>query len=731
MKNILMLCLFWITTGQAFSQLSSVINKFPESKCVQCDYAEIDPVFNWETPADKENPSTAIKYQMITTGTPFGNPSSTPHAVSRVTAGTLGAPTPLFGNNSYRIKLSNTGTSNTRSEFYWGSGGTPFTDARWFMAAIYIPTSVCFDQRPFGLGFDFKHADAAGPAALNLKTPNGRWEINLDFPQAGGERKYDIGAIEKGKWTYWLIERNFEDDASGFIRVYQWTEGTTPIFTQRLQILGANYHEYQGENTEGYVLWGPYIWLASGNEGSGACDEGGFKGQANYEFYYDNIIIAKSTATLTDFNNFISGATSPGNQAPIVNAGPNQSITLPTSSVALDGTVSDADGTIEGNIWTQISGPNTATFSNAGLVDQTASGLIAGTYTFRLTSTDNSGASSSDDVVITVNASGGTTSGPRFTVSSCTAGTYQSGGCPSTPVPDRTITSPATTDNFDIYAVHGDTTGYTQSFALSVLSSPGGTTPSISQLAPQDTYIPTICHTSVTGMTANGTYTFIVVVTDGLTRTKSDTFSIVRSAATNTPPTVDAGSDITVTLDGFGPFTSASTILRGLSTDGDGTISSRQWSLVSGPDNSSFGTPTKDTTTFSSLVGGTYVARLLATDNSGASVTDNVQVRVLTCNAGNNQTATLATGLTTTSITLTGTSNSVSDTTDVLWTKISGTGGTITSSGTLSTTVTGLTPGTYIFQLQITHTGGYIVRDQIEVTILTASGNRYFNLKLN
>ena len=82
----------------------------------------------------------------------------------------------------------------------------------------------------------------------------------------------------------------------------------------------------------------------------------------------------------------------PANQAPSVNAGTDQQITLPASA-NLDGTVSD-DGNPNppGQLtvtWTKQSGPGTVTFGNANAVDTTASFSVAGTYVLRLTANDS------------------------------------------------------------------------------------------------------------------------------------------------------------------------------------------------------------------------------------------------------------------------------------------------------------------------------------------------------
>src|SRR5207249_3603789 len=98
-------------------------------------------------------------------------------------------------------------------------------------------------------------------------------------------------------------------------------------------------------------------------------------------------------------------APTPTNLAPVVNAGPDQTITLP-SSASLSGTATD-DGLPTGSTlttsWSKISGPGTVTFDNPAARSTTATLSTSGSYVLRLTATD-SALSSTDDVAITVNA---------------------------------------------------------------------------------------------------------------------------------------------------------------------------------------------------------------------------------------------------------------------------------------------------------------------------------------
>jgi Malectin domain len=92
------------------------------------------------------------------------------------------------------------------------------------------------------------------------------------------------------------------------------------------------------------------------------------------------------------------------NQQPLANAGADKVITLPTSTVSLTGSGTDADGTITGYAWTKISGSGTIAFPNSATTNIT--GLTQGTSVFQLIVTDNQGATSAADLVnVTVNAS--------------------------------------------------------------------------------------------------------------------------------------------------------------------------------------------------------------------------------------------------------------------------------------------------------------------------------------
>ena len=91
------------------------------------------------------------------------------------------------------------------------------------------------------------------------------------------------------------------------------------------------------------------------------------------------------------------------NIPPTANAGSDQTITLPTNNVSLNGSGTDSDGSIASYQWTKISGPNSGAINNANTASTTATNLTAEVYQFELTVTDNKGAIAKDTVQITVN----------------------------------------------------------------------------------------------------------------------------------------------------------------------------------------------------------------------------------------------------------------------------------------------------------------------------------------
>jgi hypothetical protein len=382
---------------------------------------------------------------------------------------------------------------------------------------------------------------------------------------------------------------------------------------------------------------------------------------------------------------------------PEVNAGVAQTIQLPVSSLTLTGSASGVAGaTISSVDWTEVSGPVTASFSAAANLTTTVSGMTtAGTYIFQLKATDNNGLSDSATVTITVDAanvpptvSAGSNQTIQLPASSVTlSGTAAGNG-------GATISSTAWTE------VSGPVT-------VTIAAAPS--------LA-----------TSVSGLTTPGSYVFQLQATDNHGMIATATVTITVEAA-NVPPTVNAGSDVTIQL----PVSSVT--LNGSATgNGGATISSTVWTQVSGPVTVTIANAAGLSTGVSGLTtAGSYVFELKATDNNGLSTTAAVTVTVEaatppvnvppTVNAGSDVTIQLPVS----SVTLNGsaTGNGGATISSTVWTQVSGpVTVTIANAADLSTGVTGLTTaGTYVFQLKATDNNGLSTTAAVTITVQAAA----------
>ena len=92
------------------------------------------------------------------------------------------------------------------------------------------------------------------------------------------------------------------------------------------------------------------------------------------------------------------------NLAPTVEAGANQTVTLPANITSLSGTVTD-DGPPSSvtTTWSKVSGAGTVTFANAASLATTATFSMQGTYVLQLSASDGL-LSGSDTVTVTVSA---------------------------------------------------------------------------------------------------------------------------------------------------------------------------------------------------------------------------------------------------------------------------------------------------------------------------------------
>ncbi|MDB6124432.1 MAG: hypothetical protein JWQ71_3425, partial [Pedosphaera sp.] len=106
------------------------------------------------------------------------------------------------------------------------------------------------------------------------------------------------------------------------------------------------------------------------------------------------------------FKTIAVGSGTASNQAPVVNAGNNQTITLPANATLSGSVIDDGLPVTPGkttSTWSKTSGPGTVSFGNAATPSTTATFSTNGTYVLRLTANDGT-LSSFSEVTVTVNA---------------------------------------------------------------------------------------------------------------------------------------------------------------------------------------------------------------------------------------------------------------------------------------------------------------------------------------
>jgi hypothetical protein len=386
----------------------------------------------------------------------------------------------------------------------------------------------------------------------------------------------------------------------------------------------------------------------------------------------------------------------PVNNPPVVNAGPDQTITLPAPA-SLTGTVTD-DGLPNPpaaftTTWTMVSGPGTVTFANANAASTTATFSVAGTYTLRLTAND-SDKSASDDVVITVNPPVPVNQPPVVNAG-----------------PDQTVTLPAAANLAGAVTDDGlpNPPGAVTT-TWSVVSGPG----TVTFAAPSSL-------TTTATFSAAGSYILRLTANDSALAASDDIGIVVLPM--NQPPVVNAGPDQTITLP-------AAANLNGTATD-DGLpnppgVLTTTWSVVSGPGTVTFGNAGATATTAAFSAAGSYVLRLTASD-SALTASDDLAVVVLpmnqppVVNAGPDQTITLPAAA---SLSGTATDDGLPNPPGVLtttWSVVSGPG-TVTfgNASAKATTATFSAAGSYVLRLTASDSA-LAASDDLAVTVNAAS----------
>ena len=353
-----------------------------------------------------------------------------------------------------------------------------------------------------------------------------------------------------------------------------------------------------------------------------------------------------------------SGCTNSSNVTINISTGPTVSIAGPDQDLCLATSATLAANTVTTGIgqWTLVSGPAGSTITNPALPGTTVTGLVVGVYTFRWTISYLNCTPSVDDVVITVFAN------PSVAV----AGTAQ------------TICASSTVLAGNIPAIGS------------------GTWSQVSGPNTANIVNPSAANTTINGL-ITGTYTFKWKISNGPCLSTEDDVQVTVTAI---PTTAVAGPDQSLCA-ATSAILAANTV-----TSGTGV-----WTFVSGPAGSAITNPASANSTVTGLVTGVYVFRWTISNGVCPSNTDDVQISVFAnvtpSNAGPAQVICGTTALMAANTPSTGTG---------LWTQTAGVPATVISPTSPTTTISGLTPGNYIFTWTITN-GACINSSNVNITI--------------
>lgn len=276
---------------------------------------------------------------------------------------------------------------------------------------------------------------------------------------------------------------------------------------------------------------------------------------------------------------------------PVAKAGKDRTITLPVKTFTLSGMAQVSDARIVAYRWEKISGPS-VTMSNQNTANVNLSDFEEGEYIFRFSATDSKGRTGSDELTLTVKEGDLANLVPEAKAGK-----------------DKTITLP---DNSIILSGLAYTTeGRFVAFRWEKISGP-----SVSMTGDRTANV------KLSDLT-EGEYVFRFSATNdrGLTGTDEMTLTVLPAENTNQPPVVGAGKDVTITT-AYGQY-----FLSGTGHDPDGRFTAFRWEKVSGPAVSMSGHNTANLK-ITDFEAGEYVFRFSATDNGGATASDEVMVRV-------------------------------------------------------------------------------------------------------
>lgn len=476
----------------------------------------------------------------------------------------------------------------------------PETDHRWWAFSNYLPSSFGRDSVHEILAQWHDRATSTSVSnnpPLSLQIYKGNWIIELRYDSVdinydkGANIKlktFNLGPWQQGVWNDWVFNYNYSYNDDGYLKV--WKNGKLV-----LDYKGKNF--YKG-SYDPFFKVGLYRWVWSSSWPS-------YLEQSVYTsrvYYVDNVKIGNKKAILQDF---LIPDPKPTNITPIVYAGYKQTISLPTNTATVRAsTATDPDGSIASYQWTIESGPSTPSLANANTSSMYISGMIQGTYVYRLTATDNQGAKSYTKTIVQITGSGTENKLP----------VVMAGNTQIITLPTSTTTLSAS----GTYDPDGSIVSYlwTQESGPSaaVITNATSASPTVSSLVKGAYFF----KLKVTDNKGGFNTDYVEVYVDGLTTSDGST----SSTTTNKKPVANAGSSQT-----FPAIYSTITMNGGASYDPDGYIAKYRWTQESGPA-VTMTQPDSAKNVAKGVVAGSYVFRLVVTDNGGLTDTSRLTVTV-------------------------------------------------------------------------------------------------------
>ena len=474
----------------------------------------------------------------------------------------------------------------------------PETNRRWWAFSNYLPSDFGKDSvheilaqwhdRP-------KTSTVSLNPPLSLQVYKGNWiielrydsvDVNIDKGANIKLKTFVLGPFEKGVWNDWVFNYNYSFNNNGTLKV--WKNGQL--------VLTYNGKNYYNGSYDPFFKIGLYRWVWS-SSWPRSLEQSVY---STRYYYADNVKIGNKNAILQDF---LIPNPVPTNVKPICNVRYKQSIPLPTNTATIQGSTStDPDGSIVSYKWSIESGPNMPAMVSTTAADLKISGMVLGTYIYRLTVTDNLGATSSATSIVEMTGSGtlnklpimnlGATKMvllPTNSISISATGTYD---------PDGSIASGLWTQE--------------SGPATAVITNANSYTATVSSLVKGSYYFKFKATDNKGGYNTD----YVQVYVDGSSASAP-------AQPTNKKPIANAGSGQT-----FQDIYTTISLSGKASYDPDGFITKYKWAQESGPA-STITTPDSAKTTVKNFVVGTYVFRLIVTDNGAASDTSRVTVNVL------------------------------------------------------------------------------------------------------